>query len=670
MKLNKKGRKILLSVTAVLLVAAIGAGIWFGAQGSAEPVGVYPFEYLGMTEYWGDNQESYGPVTTDRIQTVFLSDTQTVTEVLVSQGDAVKKGDPLITFDTTLSDLQLERKRLDVEKLKLQLDEAEQKLKDIRNMKPMTTPSFDLEMEEPFLGNELKEPYKAFIVEGNDGMTMEKPFVCWIRGDTYIDDTLLESLRRQIWGDQGLCQHGALSDQCAICNPTYCRHGNIESECPTCNCTHGDDCELCNECVHGILEADCEICNPEICMHLRIEALCPDCNPPRCIHGTACPICFCEHENDPDTCPECNPPEPDPAPQPDPQPGNGQEEDPAGDNLSAEGTQPRYFVRRLADSDSGAVSGAIWNYFVIFKTTSDNRELGATTTWLGVHVSGQGTDFALNYFIPGIEDYTIPEPEEEEEEIEMPDYIGSGYTSAQIAEMRKEQEKQIDELEFKIKMADAEYKIMQKELGDGTIYAEFDGEVVALLGEEESRELKQAMIKVSGGGGFYIEGSVSELEKDNLVIGQEVTVNDWSTGGTYTGTVKSIGDFPSSDNGWNGMGNPNATYYPFTVFVGEEADLQAGSYVSVQYSTSGSTNGIYLDKAFIRTEQGRSYVYVLGADDRLEKRYVTTGKSLWGSYLEVLSGLTPEDKLAFPYGKNVADGAKAVESDISELYMY
>ena len=33
----------------------------------------------------------------------------------------VKKGDVLMTFDTTLSDLQLERKRLEVEKLKLDL---------------------------------------------------------------------------------------------------------------------------------------------------------------------------------------------------------------------------------------------------------------------------------------------------------------------------------------------------------------------------------------------------------------------------------------------------------------------------------------------------------------------------------------------------------------------
>ena len=125
---NKKKILILLLVF-LLAAAAAGVGVWYGTQGSREPVNVFPFRYIGMTEYWGDSQESYGPITTDRIQTVFLSDTQTVTEILVQQGDEVKKGDLLMTFDTTLSDLALERERLEVEKLKLQLENAQKELR-------------------------------------------------------------------------------------------------------------------------------------------------------------------------------------------------------------------------------------------------------------------------------------------------------------------------------------------------------------------------------------------------------------------------------------------------------------------------------------------------------------------------------------------------------------
>ena len=104
-----------LIILAVVLVA--GAGGFFGwkyySSNNAAPVKVFPFNYVGMTEYWGDTRESYGPVTTDKIQTVFLSDTQTVSKILVKQDQQVKKGDLLMSFDTTLSQLELERKELE-----------------------------------------------------------------------------------------------------------------------------------------------------------------------------------------------------------------------------------------------------------------------------------------------------------------------------------------------------------------------------------------------------------------------------------------------------------------------------------------------------------------------------------------------------------------------------
>ena len=111
-----------------------------------------------------------------------------------------------------------------------------------------------------------------------------------------------------------------------------------------------------------------------------------------------------------------------------------------------------------------------------------------------------------------------------------------------------------------------------------------------------------------------------------------------------------------------------ASYYPLIVFVDGSADLQEGSYVSVQYASGTSENGIYLENPYLRTENGKSYVLVRGENGRLEQRFVTTGKSLWGSYTEVLSGLTQEDLIAFPYGKNVKPGAPTREGDLGDLY--
>ena len=198
MKRNKKLKKILLALISIILVAGIGAGIWYSTTTNVEPVNVFSFNFIGMTEYWGDSQESYGFVQTDRIQTVFLSGTQTVTEILVSEGDAVSKGDVLMTFDPPLSDLALERKRLDVEKLKLQLEDAKAELKRIRNMKPMVIPApSDEEEEEENKGVALTDPYMISTQSKYDGSSAAKAMICWLNSSTSISDELLEALLEQ-----------------------------------------------------------------------------------------------------------------------------------------------------------------------------------------------------------------------------------------------------------------------------------------------------------------------------------------------------------------------------------------------------------------------------------------------------------------------------------------
>jgi multidrug efflux pump subunit AcrA (membrane-fusion protein) len=308
--------------------------------------------------------------------------------------------------------------------------------------------------------------------------------------------------------------------------------------------------------------------------------------------------------------------------------------------------------------------------YVVFKVTEGNMSKATALTWQGMHITaGANGNYTFRFYnASAFPDHTLPEPEIPDTPQPDIDY-GSGYTAAQIAQMRAEQEKAIRDLQFQIKMAEADYKIKQTEAADSNVYAQLDGTVVSLLTPDESVLNMQPLMKVSSGGGFYVQGSVGELQKDNLQIGQEVTVNDWNTGMTYTGSVISVADYPApNDGGFYGNGNPNVSVYPFTVFIDGSADLQAGSYVSVMYSAASVESGIYLENPFLRTEQGQSYVYVAGEDGLLEKRFVTTGKSLWGNYTEILDGLTAEDLIAFPYGKTVKEGAETLESDHSTLY--
>ena len=605
-KQNKK--KIIITVTAVVLVVVIGLGVWFGvSRGRSEPVKVFAFNYVGMTEYWGDSQESYGPVSTDKIQTVFLSSTQTVTEMKVAQGDMVKKGDVLMTFDTTLSDLQLERKRLEVEKLKLDLETAKKKLKDIQNMKPMSivTPddSDDSEDDDSGKGVKLSGSYQLSTNSDYDGSMAEKALICWLNTAAAVDNGILEAARQKAEEYQ---------------NKNYVPDPTEE---PTVETTE-ETTETTTETTESPSEKPSETPNP------------PE-NPGEGSSGG-------------------NPGEGSSG-------GNPGGED--GENSSAS----------AAENPDEKPAITVSDYYMVFKVTEGNMSLGNRLTWQGLHIYRQGGGFVFKFFdasvVPDHSIITDDPDSTDPTDPDMPD-PGSGYTAAQLAQMRAEQEKTIKETKFKIKMAEADYKIMQTEMSDGNVYAEFDGKVVSVLTEEEAKTQNQPVLKVSGGGGFYIQGSVSELEKDKMQIGQEVTVNDWNTGMTYTGKIVSMGDFPTNSDGWNGSGNPNVSYYPFTVFVDETADLQAGMYVNIQYSSAESENGIYLENPFIRTENGQSYVYVQGAGGKLEKRFVTTGKALWGSYTEIRSGLTVDDLIAFPYGKNLKEGAPTVESDVSDLYSY
>ena len=566
----KSKKKLIITITAVVLVLAIAGGCcWYflGSRGG-EAVPVFMFSYVGMTEYWGDSQESYGPVTTDRIQTVFLSSTQTVTEVFVKDGDTVKKGDLLMTFDTTLSDIALERERLKVEKLKLDLEDAYDQLADIKNMKPSVAPPSEPEEEEN-QGTALTEPYSISTQTAFDGSTSQLALVCWLRDGTAMDDLLMNAL---------------------LAVSTDYRAKNAASA-PT---------------------------EPE-------ETLPEETTPQDPTQETAAPT--------------------------EPQPTEPQPTEPQPTEPPAPAADPNRF-------------------YVVFKMTQNNMSLGSTLLWQGMEIyrdPSSGNYSFRFYDASGFQDHTLAVPTEPD--APAPDY-GSGFSADELAQMRAQQEKVIRDLQFQVKVAEADYKIKQTEVSDGNIYAKIDGTVIANLSEEDAKLGGQPFMKVSGGGGFYIEGSISELDRENLELGQEVTVNDWNTGMTYTGTVESVGDHPVSSDYFSGIGNPNSSYYPFTVFIDGSADLQEGSYVSVMYSVASAEQGVYLENPFLRTEDGKSFVYLRGEDGTLEKRYVTTGKSLWGSYTQILSGLTAEDYIAFPYGKTVKEGAPTEESDLSALYDY
>ena len=255
-----------------------------------------------------------------------------------------------------------------------------------------------------------------------------------------------------------------------------------------------------------------------------------------------------------------------------------------------------------------------------------------------------------------------------EEQIEaLDEQIADAHSKSELIMLQSAKRREIANTEIDIKIAQIQLRRLQSEINDGVIYSEIDGTVKALRDETQARGEGTAIIEISGGGGYYIEGALSEFALGTVEIGQPVSVNSWTTGTVCEGTIAEISSNPTqSFYSWS-EGNPNVSYYPMKVFVEEDANLPDGDMVDMTYSSSANPDSWYIEKMFVRNDGGASYVYVRNDEGLLEKRIIQIGNSS-GGYTEITAGLTQDDFVAFPYGSDVVDGAKTREATMDELY--
>ncbi len=242
-----------------------------------------------------------------------------------------------------------------------------------------------------------------------------------------------------------------------------------------------------------------------------------------------------------------------------------------------------------------------------------------------------------------------------------------GKTVDELKKDLAEKESDLKELQIDKKSAELELEKLQKAKDQATILATING-VVTTIGDLENPPTDgSAFMEISGAEGLYIKGAVSELLLDQIEVGQEISANSWSDGQTYPAKITEISEYPSDNSGgYYGEGNPNVSYYSFTAYMEESTGLSNGDYVDLSImpvDSKESANSLYIEKAYVRTENGKSYVLKAGEDDRLVKQYVQTGKTIYGSAVEIKAGLKDDDRIAFPYGKTAKEGVKAVDSD-------
>ena len=582
--MNKTVKRALLIVGGVAVAGGVVWGILTLARNAHRGnVDVYAVSDFSLTDYWGDTSQTSGMVSTDRMQKIFLSDTQKVKQVYVKEGQTVRKGDKLLSYDTTLTALDIERAQINYERQQLQQETAKKELERLllaQNQEELQKQIEELQTKiDELIGKNQEQWYdensvpipsvttvagKAAALQG-DGSKEEPLYFNWNTEDPLSEENLIKLLPEE-------------AEEAYVV--LVIRKDNRSQHQPVAYIT------------------------------LRLE-----------MEGGS-PIT----------------PEPDSS-------GTGTQSWTGADTGSAPADGP--------DTETG--------------------EGGQTTD------APVTSEQKLNYYyenLPGIEwqdpEVTTDEIRELQKELEeLQKLLEESYPKEELIKMIRDKNKEIAQLDTSIKLAKVNLEKVKKEVGSDTVYSELEGTVKAVR-DPNSGDFtgSEAVVEVSGGGGYYIDGALSELELGTVSIGGTVQVNSWMTGASCQGEIVEISDYPTDNaNSWSD-GNSNVSYYPFKVFVPEEANLQEGDWVEMSYQNTAGDDGntMYLESMFIRSENGKSYVMARGENGKLEKRWVQTGRNLWGSYTQIRGGLTVDDFVAFPYGRNAVEGAGTTEATPDKLY--
>ena len=582
--MNKTMKRALLIAAGVIAACgAVWGGLTLARNAHRGNVDVYAVSDFSMTNYWGDTSQTSGMVSTDQMQKIFLSDTQKVKQVYVKEGQTVRKGDKLLSYDTTLTALDIERAQIDYERQQLQQETAKKEL-------------------ERLLLAQNQEELQAAI----DELTAQ------------IDELIKKN--QEQWYDANSVPIPSIT---TVEGKATALQGNGSKEEPLYFNWNTED-SLSEENLIKLLPVDAE--EAYVVLVIRKDN--------RSQHQ---PVAYITLRLELESVSPITP-EPDSS-------GTGTQSGTGADTGSEPADEP--------DTETG--------------------EGGQTTD------TPVTSEQKLNYYyenLPGIEwqdpEVTTDEIRELQKELEeLQKLLEESYPKEELIKMIRDKNKEIAQMDTSIKLAKVNLEKIKKEVGSDTVYSELEGTVKAVR-DPNSGDFtgSEAVVEVSGGGGYYIDGALSELELGTVSVGGTVQVNSWMTGASCEGEIVEISDYPTDNaNSWSD-GNSNVSYYPFKVFVSEEANLQEGDWVEMSYQNTAGDDGntMYLESMFIRSENGKSYVMARGENGKLEKRWVQTGRNLWGSYTQIRGGLTVDDFVAFPYGRDVAEGAGTTEATPDKLY--
>lgn len=747
-------KKKVITITAA---AAAGTALLCGtvvfAVNSAGRKTVTVIPVSDLSGYYGSSgmNSTSGMITSDVSQNIYPAENQTVKEVFVQEGDIVKEGDPLVSFDMTMTSLELEMKKLDRQGIELNIEKAREDIKRLKNMKPasnagtedfpdiggdffdpgmMEEPDFP-EEEEP---QENEEPQAALAVLDSGALpymgsgTLEDPYHFLLASGGMIQGSFLNAMAQQgcffvievrqgdlsngelvkIWGQQLTADQGTFDPEARyvldlgiaanpeeIRNPNAVSHLTGDSVTGEKWCTGegtadspyiflvtpdgtvagsffnrmrekggyfrievregntykgalmkaweqgaGDLRELEEEAVYQVglavgeaLPEEPEETPTPTPTETPTPTPSPTGEPTPAPTETPTPSPTEEPTETPTPTPSPTE-EPTPTPTETPTPAPTQEPTPSPTQPPAATGEPEAQTEETA-ADGAYVSAmkmVYQNSTVSSLRRTDTREDDTKSGTVGSMMDSVGLEA----------DGTM--------------------TREEIQKQIQEREKAIRGYQLDLKEADLNIRSIEKTLENQTVKSTLNG-VVKLVSDPENTSGQDPLVQVVSSEGLYIQGTLPENQLEQMQTGQILSGYCYDNGVSFTAQVKEISPYPQ-----DGGGDPRNSQYPFTAYIEDAQGLSNNSYAELTFENMGTESGaITLEKAFVRSEEGQYYVMKEDEKGKLTKQPVQIARIVNGAY-ELAGGLTYEDKIAFPYGRQVTEGANCQDGTMEDLY--
>lgn len=679
-------------IVGVLIAALASAGIYTGLMHVKESkVTEVPVTSVSNLQTdWYSETTLDGTITTNVTQNVNMDKDMIIEKIYVSQGDDVKKGDNLISFDMTLVEMELNIAKLKLQKQEQDLTKAQNRLTSLQNGGPIedsTDSTDDTELNSTD-GNTGDSNMTSTDIPSDGSGDDEMQSTTGSLG-TAVDGSYLASASQPLL-------LSAFTDTASASEESQEADVIDGEEAAAGETSDGEQLDEDEDSSDDGLIMDPSYQDPTVDDITDGET--PDLNAgddsTPSVSPTPTPTLGPNELPDPNATEEEIPGITDGEPQfyqkldytSQPFTGTGTEDDPyvflvssAKGKVTVMGS---FFNRMAGYSEDGTKvvqKGGSWFQLEFHENDTiadfEDRKLSCTGYYL---IDGSLLENPVYMYAET--EFTLDDAmkyDDTGDDDEIPDDSGDGDDSTDSTTMTREdaikiQKNKVSSLKLDIEESNLNITKLENKVKNKLVTSKLDG-TVAYIGDEATGSYNgDAFLKVKSKDGFYVTGTVSELMRDQMKEGTLLQCTSYDSG-SFEAKVLNVSDYPvdSSNNFYyGGDSNPNVSYYTFNAEITDQSlQFTDQDYVTISLKSNKLSKGsLVVMKAFIRTENGTSYVYK-DVKGTLKKQQVTVGSIVnSGYYAIVTSGLKSDDLLAFPYGNTVQEGAKTKEVTLDDMY--